>query len=197
MYYFLVLGAWTVTWTLIVYLQVSLFVYLLVGNIYPSVLFLSPWCMNYYMLKLTLQFSEHGEGLQVLHYEVGQKYDAHFDYFLDEFNTKNGGQRVATLLMYLYECTLFYPYFSYSHFIIWIYMWPILMLQFFPFLHFLTIDAGRMLKRGVRLYFLQQREMSVLCHGGMSYPNVVNRDLQWNRKWVMHYYFGACGLMLL
>ncbi|VVA25789.1 PREDICTED: probable prolyl 4-hydroxylase [Prunus dulcis] len=44
---------------------------------------------------------EHGEGLQILHYEVGQKYDAHFDYFLDEFNTKNGGQRIATLLMYL------------------------------------------------------------------------------------------------
>ncbi|XVF35907.1 hypothetical protein REPUB_Repub19eG0012300 [Reevesia pubescens] len=44
---------------------------------------------------------EHGEGLQVLHYEVGQKYDAHFDYFLDEFNTKNGGQRMATILMYL------------------------------------------------------------------------------------------------
>nr|GMD22893.1 probable prolyl 4-hydroxylase 3 [Ipomoea batatas] len=44
---------------------------------------------------------EHGEGLQVLHYEVGQKYEPHFDYFLDEFNTKNGGQRLATLLMYL------------------------------------------------------------------------------------------------
>ncbi|XP_047317594.1 probable prolyl 4-hydroxylase 10 [Impatiens glandulifera] len=45
--------------------------------------------------------AEFGEGLQVLHYEVGQKYEPHFDYFLDEFNTKNGGQRVATLLMYL------------------------------------------------------------------------------------------------
>ncbi|KAL5557805.1 hypothetical protein UlMin_034016 [Ulmus minor] len=45
--------------------------------------------------------AENGEGLQILHYEVGQKYDAHFDYFLDEFNTKNGGQRTATLLMYL------------------------------------------------------------------------------------------------
>ncbi|KAJ8513385.1 hypothetical protein OPV22_003819 [Ensete ventricosum] len=44
---------------------------------------------------------EHGEGLQVLHYEVGQKYDPHYDYFHDEFNTKNGGQRIATLLMYL------------------------------------------------------------------------------------------------
>ncbi|KAG6501519.1 hypothetical protein ZIOFF_041400 [Zingiber officinale] len=44
---------------------------------------------------------EHGEGLQVLHYEVGQKYEPHFDYFMDDFNTKNGGQRIATLLMYL------------------------------------------------------------------------------------------------
>lgn len=44
---------------------------------------------------------EHGEGLQILHYEVGQKYESHYDYFLDEYNTKNGGQRVATLLMYL------------------------------------------------------------------------------------------------
>ncbi|KAE9614580.1 hypothetical protein Lal_00012242 [Lupinus albus] len=44
---------------------------------------------------------EHGEGLQVLHYEVGQKYEPHFDYFNDEFNTQNGGQRIATVLMYL------------------------------------------------------------------------------------------------
>lgn len=45
--------------------------------------------------------AEHGEGLQILHYEEGQKYEPHYDYFLDEFNTKNGGQRIATLLMYL------------------------------------------------------------------------------------------------
>lgn len=45
--------------------------------------------------------TEHGEGLQVLHYEAGQKYEPHYDYFLDEFNTKNGGQRIATVLMYL------------------------------------------------------------------------------------------------
>ncbi|XP_044470278.1 probable prolyl 4-hydroxylase 10 [Mangifera indica] len=44
---------------------------------------------------------EHGEGLQVLHYEPGQKYEPHYDYFMDEFNTKNGGQRMATVLMYL------------------------------------------------------------------------------------------------
>lgn len=45
--------------------------------------------------------ADHGEGLQVLHYEAGQKYEPHYDYFLDEFNTKNGGQRIATVLMYL------------------------------------------------------------------------------------------------
>ncbi|KAL4577727.1 hypothetical protein LXL04_013840 [Taraxacum kok-saghyz] len=44
---------------------------------------------------------EHGEGLQVLHYEVGQKYEPHYDYFLDDYNTKNGGQRMATILIYL------------------------------------------------------------------------------------------------
>lgn len=44
---------------------------------------------------------EHGEGLQVLHYEAGQKYEPHYDYFQDEFNTRNGGQRIATVLMYL------------------------------------------------------------------------------------------------
>ncbi|XP_021737079.1 probable prolyl 4-hydroxylase 3 [Chenopodium quinoa] len=44
---------------------------------------------------------EHGEGLQILHYEEGQKYEPHYDYFLDEFNKKNGGQRIATVLMYL------------------------------------------------------------------------------------------------
>lgn len=49
----------------------------------------------------TFKYAENGEGLQVLHYGVGEKYEPHYDYFLDEFNTKNGGQRVATVLMYL------------------------------------------------------------------------------------------------
>ncbi|XP_044475783.1 probable prolyl 4-hydroxylase 3 [Mangifera indica] len=44
---------------------------------------------------------ENGEGLHVIHYEVGQQYEPHYDYFLDKFNIKNGGQRMATLLMYL------------------------------------------------------------------------------------------------
>ncbi|KAL8198028.1 hypothetical protein R6Q57_029917 [Mikania cordata] len=51
---------------------------------------------------------ENGEGLQVLHYEVGQKYEPHFDYFLDPFNAKNGGQRMATVLMYLLVMFLFF-----------------------------------------------------------------------------------------
>mmetsp|Transcript_12768 Transcript_12768/g.21668 ORF Transcript_12768/g.21668 Transcript_12768/m.21668 type:complete len:268 (+) Transcript_12768:117-920(+) len=44
---------------------------------------------------------DHGEGLQILHYEEGQKYEAHYDYFHDQVNIKNGGQRIATVLMYL------------------------------------------------------------------------------------------------
>ncbi|KAG2629705.1 prolyl 4-hydroxylase 5-like [Panicum virgatum] len=44
---------------------------------------------------------ENGEGLQVLHYQVGQKYDPHFDYTENGYVTKNGGPRQATLLMYL------------------------------------------------------------------------------------------------
>ncbi|XP_022955844.1 probable prolyl 4-hydroxylase 4 [Cucurbita moschata] len=44
---------------------------------------------------------ENGEDIQVLRYEYGQKYDAHFDYFADEVNIARGGHRMATVLMYL------------------------------------------------------------------------------------------------
>ena len=44
---------------------------------------------------------DHGEGIQILRYEKDQKYDPHFDYFQDDENIKHGGQRVATVLMYL------------------------------------------------------------------------------------------------
>lgn len=46
---------------------------------------------------------ENGEGIQMLRYELGQKYEAHYDYFHDKFNAapERGGQRVATVLMYL------------------------------------------------------------------------------------------------
>jgi prolyl 4-hydroxylase len=51
---------------------------------------------------------ENGEGLQVLHYSPGAEYKPHYDYFdPDEPGTstilKRGGQRVATLVMYLAE----------------------------------------------------------------------------------------------
>ncbi|XP_010502546.1 PREDICTED: prolyl 4-hydroxylase 5-like isoform X3 [Camelina sativa] len=55
---------------------------------------------------------ENGEGLQVLHYQVGQKYEPHYDYFLDEFNTKNGGQRNlygSKFLIGFVECIKCFP----------------------------------------------------------------------------------------
>ena len=51
---------------------------------------------------------ENGEGLQVLHYNVGGEYKPHFDYFPPEDPGSHvqmtiGGQRVSTLVMYLNE----------------------------------------------------------------------------------------------
>lgn len=39
--------------------------------------------------------------MQILHYEHGQKYEPHYDYFHDKANLELGGHRVATVLMYL------------------------------------------------------------------------------------------------
>ncbi|KAA8548030.1 hypothetical protein F0562_004709 [Nyssa sinensis] len=44
---------------------------------------------------------ENGESMQILHYEHGEKYEPHFDYFHDKANQELGGHRVATVLMYL------------------------------------------------------------------------------------------------
>jgi prolyl 4-hydroxylase len=51
---------------------------------------------------------ENGEGLQILHYRPGAEYKPHYDYFdPSEPGTptilKRGGQRVATIIMYLHE----------------------------------------------------------------------------------------------
>ena len=51
---------------------------------------------------------QNGEGIQVLHYRPGAEYKPHYDYFdPDEPGTptilRRGGQRVATLVMYLNE----------------------------------------------------------------------------------------------
>lgn len=45
--------------------------------------------------------SDNGEDMQVLRYEPGQKYDPHYDYFVDKVNIARGGHRIATVLMYL------------------------------------------------------------------------------------------------
>lgn len=45
--------------------------------------------------------TENGESIQILHYEHGEKYEPHFDYFHDKANQELGGHRVATVLMYL------------------------------------------------------------------------------------------------
>ncbi|HTN66102.1 MAG TPA: 2OG-Fe(II) oxygenase [Burkholderiaceae bacterium] len=49
---------------------------------------------------------ENGEGLQILNYQVGGEYKPHYDYFPPEqpgsaAHIANGGQRVATLIVYL------------------------------------------------------------------------------------------------
>lgn len=49
---------------------------------------------------------EHGEGLQVLHYQPGQEYKPHYDWFDPDQPgygtiTARGGQRIATVVMYL------------------------------------------------------------------------------------------------
>ncbi|KAL3629296.1 putative prolyl 4-hydroxylase 7 [Castilleja foliolosa] len=44
---------------------------------------------------------DNGEAIQILHYENGQKYEPHYDYFHDKANQQLGGHRIATVLMYL------------------------------------------------------------------------------------------------
>ncbi|CAI0412702.1 unnamed protein product [Linum tenue] len=44
---------------------------------------------------------ENGERLHVVHYEVGQKFEPHFDYSPSEYYDKTGGARAASVLMYL------------------------------------------------------------------------------------------------
>lgn len=55
------------------------------------------------LAHVTMIPEENGESIQVLRYVNGQKYEPHHDYFHDKVNSdpKKGGQRVATVLMYL------------------------------------------------------------------------------------------------
>ena len=51
--------------------------------------------------RWTLLPVRNGEGLQVLRYGVDQEYKGHYDYFFDDNSISNGGNRYATVLMYL------------------------------------------------------------------------------------------------
>ncbi|GBG00386.1 prolyl 4-hydroxylase-like [Raphidocelis subcapitata] len=55
--------------------------------------------------QVTMTPVENQENMQVLRYANGQKYEPHFDYFLDPLNAAptNGGQRLLTALMFLHE----------------------------------------------------------------------------------------------
>lgn len=55
------------------------------------------------LAMVTMLPEENGEALQILEYVDGQKYEPHTDYFHDQLNQdrSHGGQRVATVLMYL------------------------------------------------------------------------------------------------
>lgn len=53
------------------------------------------------LAHVTMLPVDNGEAMQILRYEIGQYYRPHHDFFADEFNKKRGGQRTATVLMYL------------------------------------------------------------------------------------------------
>jgi hypothetical protein len=40
---------------------------------------------------------ENGEFIQILHYQNGEKYKSHYDYFYDKNNQATGGHRIATV----------------------------------------------------------------------------------------------------
>ncbi|MBO9128986.1 2OG-Fe(II) oxygenase [Bacillus sp. 165] len=60
---------------------------------------------------------EHGEGLQILNYKVGQEYKAHFDFF-SSANKPVSNPRISTLVLYLndvdYGGETFFPKLNFS-----------------------------------------------------------------------------------
>jgi prolyl 4-hydroxylase len=58
------------------------------------------------LCELTQWPKTHGEGIQILFYDIGQQYKAHFDWFdpnkpSAQTQLRRGGQRVATTIIYL------------------------------------------------------------------------------------------------
>jgi prolyl 4-hydroxylase len=60
---------------------------------------------------------EHGEGLQILNYKIGQEYKAHFDFFSSTNRVVNN-PRISTLVMYLNDVEdggeTYFPKFNFS-----------------------------------------------------------------------------------
>lgn len=57
--------------------------------------------------QVTMIPISHQEGMQILKYENGEKYEPHYDFFHDKLNQRPeaGGQRIVTMLMYLTTVT--------------------------------------------------------------------------------------------
>ncbi|KAL9680805.1 hypothetical protein QQ045_012584 [Rhodiola kirilowii] len=51
--------------------------------------------------KVTMVPRDHGEAFNILRYEIGQKYDAHYDAFLPKYYGIRESQRLASFLLYL------------------------------------------------------------------------------------------------
>ncbi|XP_020675217.1 probable prolyl 4-hydroxylase 6 isoform X1 [Dendrobium catenatum] len=79
--------------------RIAAWTFLPEGNIYIS--FYSNFPLHNHMLTVNILPLENGEAMQILHYENGEKYEPHYDYFHDKNNQALGGHRIATVLMYL------------------------------------------------------------------------------------------------
>lgn len=61
----------------------------------------------------------------------------------------------------------------------------------------LISNTDQMLKKGVKLYLLLQKQISLLSHIGTSCLNVAKEDLLLDQKWETHYFPRAWRLMQL
>lgn len=118
-------------------------------------LWITVWDLQLVVFNL-FSFLENGEDIQVLRYEHGQKYDPHYDFFLDKVNSAKGGHRIATVLMYLSDvekggetvfpkaevslCFLGYHIYTWYNFTSTLYILYIKYIQDFSFSSFIKIS---------------------------------------------------------